>query len=122
MQNKIEEKKQIYEVILLKHNQEHIVVISTDKYDTAFEKWEQLTKTWTEALKDKVPLIIKDPIVTAFDPGLVKEITVRPIMEVLESKYENPYQQSMMKNGLSKVLRNTQNSSGSPDLLDEGYN
>lgn len=112
---KQEERKQVYEVVVVKVDHNHITVISTEKYDDAFEKWKKFTDIWTNAIKEKVPMIITDPVVTAFDPGLVKEITLRPLMEVLESKYDNPYQKQMMNKGLSPMLP------GAPDLLDSGY-
>lgn len=119
MQQK-EERKQIYEVWIVKYQDEPISVLTTDKYDESYEKWKSLTETWTVALKDKMPFVVTNPVVTAFDPGTVKEITVRPVMKTTESKYENPYQQQMMKNGLGNTLRNNSNIIN-PDLLDEGY-
>jgi hypothetical protein len=115
MQVNTEEKKQIYEVLIIKQDHNHITVKQTDNYDSAFEKWNLLTEDWTKALKEKVPFILKDPIITAFDPGIIKEITVRPVMEVPESKYDNPYQKQMLKKGLSGMFNSI------PDLLDEGY-
>ncbi len=115
-----EEKKQIYEVWIVKYTDEPISILTTDKYDESYERWKILTDIWVAALKDKTPFIITSPIVTAFDPGTVKEITVRPTIKIAESKYENPYQQKMMKEGLSKALKTTSNIIN-PDLLDEGY-
>ena len=119
MQKK-EEKKQIYEVWLIRHNDEPISALSTDVYDKAYEKWKELTDAWVNAINNKTPFILTSPIVTAFDPGAVKEITVRPVMAVTESKYDNPYQQRMMKDGLTKTMNNMGNIINS-DLLDEGY-
>ena len=84
-QEKKEEKKQIYEVIVLKHDGDYITMLTTDKYDESYERWKSLTSVWVEAIKDKTPFIITSPVVTAFDPGTVKEITVRPVMKVAES-------------------------------------
>lgn len=114
-----EEQKQLYEVWILRYQDEPISVFSTDKYDAAYERWNELKDVWVNAIKDKTPFILTKPIVTAFDPGTIKEVTLRPVMKVPESKYENPYQQQMMRDGLTKTLRN----SGSPasDLLDGGY-
>lgn len=117
-----EEKKQIYEVWIVKYNDEPISILTTDKYDESYERWKNLTDTWVNSLKDKTPFIITNPIVTAFDPGTVKEITVRPVMKVAESKYENPYHQQMIKNGLGNTLKSVNNASVfNSELLDEGY-
>lgn len=113
-----EEKKQIYEVWIVKYNDDPISVFSTDKYDAAYERWGELKDTWINALKDKIPFILTKPVVTAFDPGTIKEIAVRPIIQMAESKYDNPYQKDMIKNGFAKTLRNPTPAS---DLLDDGY-
>lgn len=115
-----EEKKQLYEVWIVKHNDEPIIAMNTNQYDKSFEKWKELTDAWVNALRDKTPFILNSPIVTAFDPGAVKEITIRPVMEVAESKYANPYQQKMMKDGLTNTLRSVGNLVNT-DILDEGY-
>lgn len=115
-----EEKKQLYEVWIVKYNDEPISVMSTDKYDESYEKWIELKDTWMNALKEKTPFILTSPVVTAFDPGTIKEVTIRPVMQVAESKYNNPYHQQMLRDGLGKTLRNSGNMLSS-DILDEGY-
>lgn len=120
MDTKVEEKKELYEVLIIKRDQNHIVVMSVPSYDKCYEKWTELLKIWTEALKDKIPFVLKDPVVTAFDPGLIMEISIMPVMKVAESKYDNPYQKEMMKKGLSQTLRSNGNALNS-DILDEGY-
>lgn len=114
---KVEETKQVYEVQIIRIDQNHIVALTSDNYDKCFERWEELTKIWTEAIDGKKPLVLKDPVVTAFDPGLVREITVRPVMTVPASKNDNPYHKRMVKEGLSNMLNNPAGS----DLLDGGY-
>lgn len=115
-----EEKKQLYEVWIIRYADEPMTLLTTDKYDESYERWKELTDIWIAALKDKTPFVITSPLVTAFDPGTVKEITVRPVMKVAESKYENPYQQKMMRDGLGSALKSTSNVISS-ELLDEGY-
>lgn len=116
MENK-EERKAIYEVQIVKHDGDHIIACSNTKYDVVYETWKNLVTLWTESIKSKVPMIIEDPIVTAFDPGLIKKIDLKPVMHEEESKYGNPYFKKMMKEGFSKTVRDT----GGSDLLDEGY-
>lgn len=113
---KKEEKKQIYEVMILRFDQEHISVIQSDNFDSSYELWNKLSDDWQKSISERKPFRLDKPVVTSFDPSLIKEITVRPLMEVEESKYNNPYQAQMMKQGLGAMLNK-----GS-QLLDEGYN
>lgn len=116
---KVEEKKQVvYEVLIIRNDQNHIMALQSDNYDKCFERWEELTKVWTEAVEGSKPFVLKDPVITAFNPGLIREITVRPVMTTTESKNDNPYHKRMLKNGLSNMLDNV---TGDSDLLDGGY-
>ena len=114
-----EEKKQIYELWILKRNQDHIAVTTTTDYDAVHEKWKELTNTWINAIKSKEPFVLLSPIITAFDPGDISEITVRPVMQVSESKYHNPYQQQMVRDGFAKTIK--QGNPVNSEILDEGY-
>src|SRR6266478_10032833 len=96
---KQEESKQIYEVIMIRSDGNHITAKSTDNYDVCFEAWKILVDKWENAVTKKIPFSITEPIVSAFDPGLVMEISIRPLMKVSESKYDNPYQKRMMNEG-----------------------
>lgn len=118
--SKTEEKKQIYEVWILRHDGEHIRSISDSNYDSCYEDWKLLSDKWKECVASKVPIVLDKPVVTCFDPGLIKEITLRPVVEVTESKYKNPYQQQMMRDGLGNTLKNNGNIIN-PDILDQGY-
>ena len=120
---KQEEKKQIYELVLIKYEvQQSIILLSTDSYDVAFEKWQEITDLWTKCVQDKVPMKITTPVVTAFDPAAIREISVRPVMEAPVSKYDNPYQQNMMRKGLTQSLKDSGNTGPvHPDILDGGY-
>jgi hypothetical protein len=117
--SKTEEKKQVYEVWILRHDEQHICSISEMNYDKCFENWEKLVKDWKSSISDKTPFSMSKPVVTAFDPGLIKEITLRPVVQVAESKYDNPYQQKMMRDGLANTLKGV--NSPIPDILDGGY-
>lgn len=122
---KKEETKQYYEIIILRHDNQHIVVLRSDVYDKCFETWTLLSDRWEKAVIDKVPFRLTEPVVTAHDPGLIKEIVLRPLMKVEESKYNNPYQRRMLNDGLSNMLENNMVDKGNalnPNILDEGYN
>lgn len=115
-----EERKQIYEVWILRHDGEHICSMSSTDYDKCFEDWQSLSGKWKEAIVAKSPIDLIKPLVTCFDPGLIKEITLRPVVSITESKHQNPYQQKMMRDGLTNTLKNNGNIIN-PDILDQGY-
>lgn len=114
------EEKQVYETVIFRTDGQHISALQSINFDEAVEKWKELNGSWEDSISNKKPFKIMTPVVTAFDPGLISEIAVRPLMKVSESKYDNPYQQKMMKQGLSSML----NQGGHPvnsNMLDEGY-
>lgn len=114
------EEKQVYETVIFRTDGQHISTLQSINFDEAVEKWKELNSSWEDSIANKKPFKIMKPVVTSFDPGLISEIAVRPLMKVSESKYDNPYQQQMMKTGLTSTLRQT----GHPinnNMLDEGY-
>ena len=116
--SKVEEKKQVYEVWILRHDEGHICCISETNYDKCFEAWGKFVENWKSSISDKTPFSMSFPVVTAFDPGLIKEITLRPVVPVAESKYDNPYTQKMLRDGLTNTLKGV---TAGPDILDGGY-
>jgi len=112
--SEVEEKKTKYGVFILRRDNRHISVIETEEYDKAYEVWEELNEAWIKSLKDNIPLKLTTPIVTAFDPGLIFEINLNPVVETTASRNANPYHQKMQKEGFS-------NSFGSNGILDGGY-
>lgn len=116
MQQKPDEKLALYALWILRRDQEHISVIESSNYDEVFEVYNKVKAQWAACIKDQTPFELTKPIVTSFDPGLIYEITVKPITETTVSKYDNPYSQQMVKNGFSSTFRPT-----TPDLLDGGY-
>ena len=116
---KPEEKKKQYGVLILRKDQEHITVLETADFQAAHAAWKKLNEQWTACIKDNVPFSIESPIVTSFDPGLIKEITVRPEVTPTETNrgVNNPYEQQMRKEGLQATMKYGLGS----DLLDGGY-
>lgn len=112
------EQKVVYAVFVLRTDQQHITAIESDNYDECYETWESLHNVWMEASAENKPFVMTKPIVTAFHPGLISEITLRPIVEQSASKNQNPYQKNMVNNGFS----NSFPTGGGVDLLDNGYN
>lgn len=115
------EEKQVYEVVVFRADNNHISIMQTINFDEAVESWKSTTENWESSIKAKKPFKLMSPVVTSFDPGMIREIAVRPLAKVQESKYDNPYQQKMMRNGLSNMLNQNQGNVVNSDLLDEGY-
>lgn len=113
---KIEEKN--YGVFILRKDFEHISVKETKDFQEAYATWKDLNEKWTHSIKEGVPFVLESPIVTSFDPGLIKEITIQPEMKVDTNRggINNPYEQKMNSEGLASALKFRGQS-----LLDEGY-
>ena len=112
---KQEEKKALYALHVLRRDEQHISVLESTDYDKVFEAYKELSEQWGNCVKTQTPFSLSTPVVTTFDPGLIYEITIRPIQSpIVASKYDNPYAKDMMKNGL-------QNPFGTGPVLDGGY-
>ena len=113
---KLEEKVEtVYEVILVRNDKDFpVIVLQSTNYDECYAKWQQLHEKWQETSDNNKVFVMDEPFVTAFNPVLIREITLRPIVEQSVGKHKNPYQQQMLDKGLSAVL-------GGSDILDGGY-
>ncbi len=108
-----EEKKQSYALVILRRDGDHINVLEIDNYDKVFDLYNELTARWSSCVQEKKPFHLMSPVVTTFDPGLIYEITIKPIVETMGSnRYDNPYQQAMRKQGFQNTFNN-------PDILSE---
>ena len=108
--------KMTYGVWLLKRDQDHIQVLETQSFEEADKLWVELKDRWAVCLHEEKPFELRKPIITAFDPGLIYEVTVRPLSASEPDKnIDNPYQARMKKEGFSAALR-----SGG-EILDSGY-
>lgn len=118
-----EETKKVpsYGVYILRKDDQHIELLVSNNYDECFDRYKEIKDRWAQSIKDKTPFELERPIVTAFDPGLVYEITLRLITETPSSRNENPYQKQMEKNGLGNMFSRTAQVGLSGDLLDGGY-
>ena len=117
-----QEEKKVYEVLVLRVDQQHITAIRSESYDECYETWEALHSEWCESSDNNRPFVMKKPLITVFNPTLIKEITLVPVVEQAASKNNNPYQQEMINRGLTETL-NKYRGQGAPqgDLLDGGY-
>lgn len=106
-----------YGVLILRRDQQHIQALLTSDYDSAFKLWEELSKRWQESVKETIPFRLISPVVTSFDPGLISEITIRPVVEnKLTSNPNNPYEKEMREKGFSETFgRYTGNANAIPE-------
>lgn len=111
------EQNPIYMVQILRRDQNHLEVISSADFNKCLERWKELHQLWAESSKEEKPFVLEDPILTAFQPGLITEIRLIPINADMQNQSNNPYQKHMMQNGLGATLPST---SGT-DILDNGY-
>ena len=117
--NKEEKKIPSYSLLILRRDEQHIEVITSANYDEVFERYKQVKESWAVSIKEKVPMELLKPVVTSFDPGLVYEITIKLVADTPASRYDNPYQKQMEKQGLGNMINKRPQTNG--DLLDEGY-
>ena len=117
---KTEEKQVLYSVIILRTDGEHLIVLESSDYDKCFEKWNHLQNLWQQVGTENKPFVLNEPLVTAFHPMLIKEITLRPVIkDSVSTKYENPYSRKMVEKGFSETFNRF--ASSGIDLLDDGY-
>ena len=112
------EEKTTYGTIIMVRGSEPIIAVETENYDEAFELWQKLKEEWTACVNESRPFELTSPIVTAFDPNLIYEITVRPVVETTSSNNHNPYKRAMVNNGFANTVGNSQLLS---DVKDGGY-
>lgn len=118
-----EEKKvvPVYGLWVLRKDEQHIEVLESSNYDVVYESYQKIKSEWTQCIKDKTPFELTKPTITVFDPGLIYEITIKLVTETPSSRYENPYQQQMQKNGFAQTFKQPQQTGSISDLLDGGY-
>jgi hypothetical protein len=108
--------KQKYGLYVLRRDGDHIIVLETENYDEVFALWKETKELWTTSIKEQKPFELTKPIVTAFDPGLISEVTIRPLIKASMNQ-NNPYVQKMQQDGFA----NTFNSVRGNSMLDNGY-
>jgi hypothetical protein len=120
--SKEEKKIPVYSLLILRKDDQHIELLESSNYDEVFERFKQVKADWAQSIKDKAPFELLKPVVTVFDPGLIYEITIKLITETPSSRYENPYQKQMERNGLSSMINSRRaGATQEGDLLDGGY-
>lgn len=111
------EKEVVYETLILRRDGQHIVAIQSTEFEKCYQKWEALHTQWQECAKEVKPFIVKDPILTAFEPGLIYEILLQPVMTATKAivNENNPYAKEMLNRGFSNTF-------GNQDLLSRASN
>jgi len=104
--------------ILLRDRQESLLVCETSDFSEIKTKWHELTELWAECIEKQKPFKLEEPRLTAFDPGLIKEITIHAADATSKVDQSNPYKKNMVNKGFTESLKNN---STYPDLLDNGY-
>jgi len=97
----------VYEVIMMRRDTP-LVIMQSENFDECYERWKVLHSQWAEAIKEVKPFVLEDPILTAFEPGMIYEIILQPIQAApsMNVNPNNPYYKNMMEHGLSKSLGN----------------
>jgi hypothetical protein len=97
--------KMVYSVVILRSDGNHISVYESANYDKCYDRWRSLQEHWTLASKEQKPFLLEDPVVTAFNPALIYEIKLVPVMpEEMATKSHNPYHQRMTQQGFSNTF------------------
>lgn len=111
----------VYEVAVIRSDFNHIIVSETKEFEEAKITWRELTDRWKKSIEDKAPFELEQPIITAFDPGLVREIKIFATPQGVQQKVgsHNPYTQRMKEEGLSNTMK--YGGISGTDVLDGGY-
>lgn len=107
-----------YELYIKRKNEDHLSIEIGEDFTKLKSAWERLHKEWTESISEKRPFVIETPVVTAFDPGLINEISLAPYTGQQERDPLNPYERQMQIDGFGKSINNFNNTHQS---LDQGY-
>ena len=77
-----QEEPQVLQVLLFRKDEvSPIVVMESTNFAECKKVWKDLIAKWTKAHKEAEPFILENPIVTAFEPGIVAEIKIFPKIE-----------------------------------------
>lgn len=111
--------EQNYVVRMFRKDQEVFDCFKSSNFSECEQVWEKLHSQWQECHKEQKVFILKYPVMSAFEPGLIGEISILPDVKVLPGVDDNnPYKKQMTEKGLSHSL----GSLGSvPNYLDNGY-
>lgn len=104
----------VYTVLILKRDQNHITVVESEDFSVCRSKWVTLHTQWQECHKEGKVFVLEDPVLSAFEPGMIYEISLVPKTSTMNISSDNPYQKNMQQKGLPQTMRGA-------DMLDNGY-
>ena len=107
--------KMEYELWILRNDENHILVDESEDFDKLHETWKELHSKWKQCSDENAPYILEDPIVTAFNPILIREITITIKQSARKINSNNPYERRMQDQGFGGTR------GVATDLLDQGY-
>lgn len=107
----------IYVVRMFRKDGEVIDCFESEDFSKCKEQWVILHSLWQECHKEVKVFILERPVVTAFEPGLISEISVLPKEMVIQSlkDLDNPYVAQMRREGLVNTMK------FASELNDGGY-
>ncbi len=118
----------LFGVFIVKKDKNVISIIQTSNYEEAEKIWNVLTEQWTKCILDRKPFILSNAVnKSAFDPGMIEEITIKTVELANRINPNNPFLQEMQRNGFSNTFGNYMGQSSTnprptEELLDLGFN
>lgn len=118
-----EPQKRVFAVTMMKRDQNHTIVAQTENIEEARRIWDQLVAQWTKCVRESTPFIIDTNVVaTAFDPGMIYEITIKSTELTSRFNPNNPYQNNMQQHGFTETFgKFSRAGTVGQDVLDNGF-
>ena len=113
--------KQEYEVVIFRKDGQNLSCFKSFEYSKCKENWQEYLEKWSACAKETIPFSLvvtgPEPLVTAFEPGMISEIKILPVQEHQQPS-DNPFANQMQQQGLHNTMRGYNQG---PDILDNGY-
>lgn len=116
--------QKMFAVTVLRRDEQHMILVQTPSQDEARKAWTVLLERWKTAIKEQTPFVLdNDVTATAFDPGLIYEITIKSTDLTSRFSQNNPYQNEMATNGFSNSWEKFSGGAAKQgnELLDSGF-
>lgn len=95
----------LYSVLILRHDQQHVIIVQTDNKDEARNAYTELVDKWSLALKESQPFLIDNGITaSATDPKMISDIRLEATAINNRINPNNPFMQEMQSNGFSNTF------------------
>lgn len=113
------DKQIIYALIMFRKDIGPSNLLETNDFDKVKETWRNLTNKWTLSVKEQKPFELEEPVITSFDPSLIKEFRISTTETSLKIDESNPYLKNFRQKGFTESFR--ENTSLNTEVLDQGY-